>query len=149
MLYAISLLTIRPQGAAEEAAKALELKPNEPILMTSVANLSFIAGDVTAARLQAARAEELAPPDFPFRPELTSVQGRLAALDGDDKAAEQAFRVALAHEPGNAAFTSDLAKFLAARGRTPDALGVIDESLNSTAESERLMRLRDEIVDQG
>lgn len=95
-----------------------------------------------AARAYVGRAAQFAPADFEFGPELAHLGGLLAALDGDDEIAEDALGAALEAEPGRPNFTRDLAKFLSERGRTQEALAVIDQGLVHNPENEELAELR-------
>lgn len=78
---------------------------------------------------------------------LISLNGLLAAFDGDDDVAEQSLRLAVKEQPTYSNYAVDLAKFLAARGRTEEAIDVIDESLHQAKQKGDLERLRATIAD--
>ena len=98
------------------------------------------------ARLYAKRAKELAPEDFPFKPELLNLESKFAALEGKDSVAEKGLRLAMASEPEGEFFAFDLATFLVERGREAEALEVIDKALKRTKEKNYLKNLRTEIL---
>jgi tetratricopeptide (TPR) repeat protein len=130
LAYASILLPFRPNEVVAEAAKAVELGPDDPLILVRAAHLMFDRGQVEAARSCAARANELAQPDFLLMSGLANLNGRLAAHDGQDDLAEQKFRAAMESDPAFSSFAVDFAKFLASRGRQTEALEVIDEALN-------------------
>lgn len=146
VLYASILLAVRPGEVAAEAAKAVELGPDDPVILVRAGHLMLDRGDVEGARSCAARANELAPPDFVLISGLMSLNGLLAAHDGEDNLAEEKLRTALESDPAFSSFAVDLAKFLANRGRQAEALEVIDEALDHTNEKADLKRLRAEIA---
>lgn len=146
LLYATSLLEVRPDDAISEAIKAIELDPEEPIRLTRAAGLLFHMAEIETSRSYVTRATELAPTDFPFMPELRNLDGLLAAHDGKDSLAEEGLRAAVASEPAREAFARDLAKFFADRDRAGEAVEVIDQALTVTEEKEKLERLRAEIA---
>ncbi|MGN6255345.1 MAG: hypothetical protein ACTHO8_10275 [Solirubrobacterales bacterium] len=146
LIYATSLLPIRPEDAVSEAIKAIELDPDEPMRLTRAANLLFNMGRVERARSYSARAKELAQPDFLFYPELLNLDGHFAALDGNDESAEEYLRLAMEREPNRGMFAVDLANFLSSRDRREEALEVIDQALTRTERKEPLERLRSEMV---
>ena len=149
LLYASILLAFRPEDVAAEAAKAVELGPDDPVILVRAAYLLLGRGEIEAARSHAARTKELVTPDFLFYPELLGLEGRLAVLDGDDDLAEERMRVALEREPSGEMLAFELAKFLADRAREEEALEVIDDTLNHGKGGAELRRLRSEIVGDG
>jgi predicted Zn-dependent protease len=145
LLYASNLLAIRPEDAAAEAIKAVELDPEEPILLLRAASLLFTMKHVDSAREYATRARALAPSGFLFMAELIDLEARLATIEGSDGEAEEGFRRAVELEPENEMLALHLARFLANRNRPADALQVIEQSANQT---ETLSRLRNELSDE-
>lgn len=146
--YATSLLAVRPADAVDEAIKAIELDPDEPIRLTRAASLLFSLNDIQTARAYTMRAKELADHEFSFYPELINLDGHFAALDGKDELAEKDFREAVEREPDGEMFAVDLALFLAKRGRQPEALKVIDNALPLTERKDPLEDLRSELLGQ-
>lgn len=146
MHYAHSLLAIRPDDAAPEIIKAIEMDPDEPVRLTRAAGILFKIGDVERARSYTTRAKELAPPNFLFKAYLLNLDSHFAALEGQDKSAEEGFRLAMEQEPDGETFAVDLAQFLADRDRLPEALSVIDEALPQAKRREPLERLRGELL---
>jgi Flp pilus assembly protein TadD len=143
LLYASILLAFRPEDVAVEAAKAIELGPDDPSILVRAAHLLLQRGEVRAARSWTARANELVKPEFVLMSALESLEGRIAALDGDDDLAEEKLRNALEHDPAYSTFAVDLAKFLAERGRRADAVDVIREALgrvNDRGDLERMLQ---------
>jgi Flp pilus assembly protein TadD len=146
LTYATGLLALRPEDAPWQFAKAIELDPQDPVRLTRAAVMLFHLGELSAARSYGARAAKLVPPDFVFAPELANLGGLLAALDGDDALAEDGLRAAVEAEPNRESFARDLAKFLAERHRTEEALKVVDDALELTGDREKLERLRSELA---
>jgi Tfp pilus assembly protein PilF len=142
MLYASILLAVRPNDVAAEAAKAVELGPDNPTILVRAGHLLLGRGQVEAARSCAVQASELAKSDFVLLAALESLKGRLAALSGEDGVAEEQLRSAVMREPMYSTFTIDLAQFLADRGRQAEALKVIDDALDRTKDKADLERLR-------
>lgn len=147
VLYASILLAFRIDDVAEEAEKAAELGRNDPVILVRAGHLLLNRGEVEAARSCAARANELAAPEFLFYPELLNLDGHLATRNGNDELAEESFRLAVKREPSGGMLAVDLAKFLAERDRQEEALEVIEEALTQAKHTESLERLRGEILD--
>ena len=140
--YASTLLDIRPGDVAAEAAKAAELAQDDPATLVRAGNLLVHRGDRETARACAARANEVAQPDFVLMSGLVHLDGVLAALDGEDDLAEEKLRSATASDPDNEPWASQLAVFLAERGRLADAVAVIDEALKHVEDKTRLEKMR-------
>ena len=128
-LYAASLWVFRPDEVAEQAAKAVALAPGDPSILVRAGILLLGREQFEEARYCAARANELAQPDFLLMPGLMNLDGCLADLAGEDDRAEEKLRRAVAEDPDNAPFAIDLARFLDDRDRQPEAVDVIDEAL--------------------
>ncbi|MGN6587967.1 MAG: tetratricopeptide repeat protein [Solirubrobacterales bacterium] len=146
LLYATSLLAVRPADAVPEIIKAIDMGPSEPIRLTNAAGILFKMGQVETARSYAARAKELASRDFVFMPYLINLDSHFAALEGNDELAEEGFRLAVKREPDGETFAVDLASFLSKRGRQEEALEVIDKALPQTKRPEPLERLRRDLL---
>lgn len=146
MLHGTALLEIRPEDALREIVRAIELDPSEPVRLTNAARTMYTMKQLDHARLYAKRAKELAPEDFPFKPELLNLESKFAALEGKDSVAEKGLRLAMASEPEGEFFAFDLATFLVERGREAEALEVIDKALKRTKEKNYLKNLRTEIL---
>jgi Flp pilus assembly protein TadD len=142
LLKATVLLSLRPDDVIAEAAKAAELAPQDPGTLVRAGHLLIANGDVEGARSCAARAGEVAQPDFVLMSGLRSLNGRIAARDGKDDFAEECLRLAMGEDPTYSSFAVNLAKFLAARGRQDEALEVIDEALQHADEKNDLEQLR-------
>lgn len=149
VLYASILLATRPDDVAAEAAKAVELGPNDPVILVRAGHLLLGRGDRKAARSCAARANELVQPDFVLMSGLLNLEGLLAAVDGRDDLAEEKLRAAVESDPSFAASAVDFAKFLAGRARQAEALEVIDDALEHAKQKVELERLRSGIVGDG
>jgi len=146
LLYATSLLGVRPNDAVPEAVKAIELEPDEPIRLTRAANLLFNMGEIRTARAYAKQARELTNTDFLFYPELVHLESHFAVIDGNYELAEEGFRFAAEREPEQEMFAHDLAKFLVGRNRAEEALAVVDDALARSKRPEALARLRNELT---
>jgi tetratricopeptide (TPR) repeat protein len=149
LLHASILLAFRPKDVAAEATKAVELGPDDAVILVRAAYLLLGRGEAEVARSHVGRAKELVTPEFLFYPELLSLEGRLAALDGDDDLAEERMRLAFEREPSGEMLAFELAKFLADRERHGEALEVIGHGLNHAKGGAELERLRSELVDDG
>lgn len=145
LLYASILAAFQPDDVAAEAAKAVELAPSDPVILVRAAHLVLDREDLETAHSYAARANEVAEPDFVLMSGLINLNGRLAARNGEDELAEEKLRSAVERDPSFAAFAMDLAKFLAARNRQAEAVGVLDEALKHGKYMDDLKRLRTEI----
>ncbi|MGN6815421.1 MAG: tetratricopeptide repeat protein [Solirubrobacterales bacterium] len=146
LLYATSLLPFRPEGVAAEAAKAVELGPDDPKILVGAGHRLLFAGQIEAAQSCATRASELAPPDFPLMPSLVNLKGSLAALAGEDDLAEENLRSAVASEPDNEPWARRLAVFLAERGRLQEGAEVLDEALAHVEKKDEIERMRDRMA---
>ncbi|MGN6556637.1 MAG: HEAT repeat domain-containing protein [Solirubrobacterales bacterium] len=146
LLYATMLLEFEPDEVAAEAAKAIELDPDEPLRLVRAANLMFGVSEVEAARSYATRARELAPPDFLFMPGLIDIEGVLADHDGHDGLAEEKFRSVFQDDPGDETKARRLAFFLARRDRLEDGVAVLDEALKHAEATDNLTAWRARMV---
>lgn len=149
LLYATVLMVLQPDQVARHAAKAVELEPDEPAILVRAANLMMSRKEVERARFYAARASELAPPDFHLMPNLKNITGLIAAIDGKDGVAEANLRSAVESQPTSAPFVSDLARFFASRRRISEALATIDAGIVHVDEKENLVQLRVKIQGDG
>jgi len=146
LLYASILLIFRPDDVAVEAAKAIELGPDDPTILVRAAHLLFNRGEVDLARTAVTRAGELVEPDFVLMSGLVNIEGLLAARDGRVDVAEEKLRSAVRVDPAFSHFAVDLAQFLSWRGRQAEAIAVIDEALPYAKEEGDLQRLRVELT---
>lgn len=141
LLYATSLLEIEPERVAREATKAVDLSPDDPVILVRAGHL-LLSRDREAARSCAARATDLVQTDFILMGGLDNLNGCLAALDGDDDLAEEKLRGAVEREPANEPFVRNLAVFLAERGRLEEGATVLSQALNHVEHKEGLERMR-------
>jgi tetratricopeptide (TPR) repeat protein len=148
LLYGTVLLGPRPKAGLLEISKAIELDPSDPEKLTRAAHIMYDMKQFGQARTYMNRAKELAPEEFVLGPELLALESNFAALDGNDKLAEEGLRSAVEREPKMGGLAVDLARFLANRGRREEALGVIDEALKRTEDAKYLKRLRAEILEE-
>jgi Flp pilus assembly protein TadD len=151
LLYASVLLVIRPDDVAVEAAKAVELDPEEPAILLRAAHLMLNRGELETARAYAARANELARPDFVLMGGLENLNGLLAYFDGNYALAEEKLRSAFSMEPASRNFAKELAVFLAERGRLAEAVSILDEALEhvkDVRDRTDLGRMREQMADE-
>lgn len=147
LLYATALLEIRPEDVAPEAAKAVELGPDDPLILVRAGQLLIGKRQLETAQFCATRTRELTQPDFVLMSSLLNLEGHLAAFGREYDLAEKRFRSAVECEPANGSLASELAKFLRARGRRTEALAVIDRALElSSGKEDDLVRLRAKIA---
>lgn len=139
--HASILLDYRPEDVAAEAARAAELAQDDPATLVRAGHL-LISRDREAARACATRANEVVQPGFVLMSGLMHLDGTLAALDGEDDLAEEKLRSATASDPDNEPWAGQLAVFLAERGRTEDAVEVLDEALKHVEHKTRLEKMR-------
>jgi Flp pilus assembly protein TadD len=147
-LYASALEDVRPDDAASEAMKAVELEPDDPSLLTRIAYIMSGVNRPDIARRYAASARELGGADFLFAPELHHLESRFALQDGDQEVAEEGFRISVEREPQSEMFAVDLARLLANQGRRQEAIRVIDKAMKCAKTQDRLRFLLLEFVDQ-
>lgn len=146
LLYAAILLIPRPDDVAVEAAKAVELGPDDPVILVRAGHLLLGSGDRETAQSCATRANELVQPGFVLMSGLVHLNGVLAALAGEDELAEENLRSAVASEPGNEQWARHLAVFLAERGRLQEGAEVLDEALKHVEKKEEIERMRDRMA---
>jgi Flp pilus assembly protein TadD len=146
LLYATILLAFTPEDVAAEAAKAVELGSDDPIILVRAGHLLLSRGDRETARFCAARTHELARPGFVLMAALVHLDGLLAALVGEDEVAEKNLRSAVASKPGNEQWVRHLAVFLAERGRLQEGAYVLDKALKHAKHKEDLVRMRDKMT---
>jgi hypothetical protein len=113
-------------------------------ILVRAGHLLWFAGRRKDVRACTARANELVEPGFVLMSGLNSLNGLLAAIDGEDDRAEELLRSAVDEDQMQAI---DLAKFLAWRDREAEALAVIDEALKHVAYKDSLEDLRSEITE--
>ncbi|MGN6815422.1 MAG: hypothetical protein ACTHK3_04975 [Solirubrobacterales bacterium] len=146
LLCATVLLAIRPDDVAAEASKAAELAPDDPGTLVRAGHLLLGSRDREAAEFCAARAEELANPDFVLMAGLDNLNGLIAAFRGEDGLAEKKLRSAVEREPHNEPFARNLAVFLAERGRPQEGAEVLDETLKHVEKKDEIERMRDRMA---
>ena len=88
LLYATVLLEFRPADVGAEASKAVELCPDDPVILVRAGGLLLNRGQLDAARSCFKQARELAGPDFVLMPGLLNREGLLAIQDRDFDLAE-------------------------------------------------------------
>jgi thioredoxin-like negative regulator of GroEL len=128
LLYGSILLATRPEDRMQEAKRAVELAPDEPIYLIRVAWMTFRM-EPELSRDYAARAQEMGGADSLFAPELIQLEAHFSLEDGDEEGAEARFRAALEGEPENGDIALDLATFMSDRGRRSEALEVVERVL--------------------
>ncbi len=146
LLYATALLAFRPDDVVSQAAKAVELDPNDPGLLVRAAHLVLNRGDVAAARSYAARANELVHPGFVHMSGLHHLNGIFAGMDGNYDVAEEKLRMAVEMDPAFSSFAVDLVKLLVHQGRQDETIGVIDAALRHVPDKSALEQMRGEIA---
>jgi Flp pilus assembly protein TadD len=149
LLYASMLLEFRPEDVAVEAAKAVELGPEDPTILVRAASLLLNRGQLEEARPIVKRARALVGPDFLLEGGLVNLEGVIAAIDKEYDLAEEKLRLAVELDPDFESFAGDLAKLLRIRSRPAEAVEVIDQALPQVEKKERLERLRKELVGDG
>jgi Flp pilus assembly protein TadD len=146
VLYALILLVFRPEDVAAEAAKAVELGPDDPIILVRAGHLLLDRGDRETAQSCADRANELAPPDFILMAGLDNLTGSLAVFAGEDDLAEEKLRAAVDGEPNSEPYARNLAVFLAEHGRLQEGAEVLDEALKHIKKKDEVERMRDRMA---
>jgi Flp pilus assembly protein TadD len=145
LLNATVLMALRPDDVAAEAVKAAELAPDDPATLVRAGHV-LLGKDREAARSCAARANELAEPDFVLMGGLDNLNGVLAAFAGEDDLAEEKLRSAVVREPNSESFARNLAVFLAERGRLQEGAEVLDEALKHVEKKDEIERMRDRMA---
>jgi tetratricopeptide (TPR) repeat protein len=146
LLYATILLTSRPEDVASEVVKAVGIAPDDPTVLVRAAHLMRSEGEPEVAQFYMKRARELAGPDFIFEGGLANLEGIYAAFDKEYDLAEERLRLAVELDPDFESFAEDLARFLAARGRLAEALGMVDQALPRVKTKSYLEDLRERLV---
>ena len=146
LLYASTLLAFRPDDADAEVEKAVELGWDDPVILVRAGNQLLGSGEFETARNCAARANELVRPGFILEAGLIGLEGRIAAVDGNDDVAEEKLRAAMAKDPDYPMFAINLARFLNSRDRRMEAIATIDDALTTCKMNDGLQELRDEIL---
>ena len=130
LLYATTLLEFRSdEEVASETAKAVELAPDDPVILVQAGSLMLGIGHVEDARSYVERARNLAGPDFVLEDGLTNLEGLLASFEEKYDLAEEKLRLAIALDPTFDTFVRNLVRLLASRGRYEEAVEVIDQAL--------------------
>ncbi|HYH53760.1 MAG TPA: tetratricopeptide repeat protein [Solirubrobacterales bacterium] len=142
LLYATVLLDLRPADVAAEASKAVELGPDDPVILVRAGGLLLNRGQLDAARSCFKQARETVGPDFLLMPGLLNREGLLAIQDRDFDLAEEKLSAAVESEPTSEPFANDLARLLASRGRLTEAVEVVDQALQQVKKKGDLERLR-------
>jgi tetratricopeptide (TPR) repeat protein len=145
IVHASVLLSDDPSEAASEAAEAARLGSDDPVILVRAGQFLFSCGDLDGARSCASRVNQIAEPGFILHAGLVNLEGLIAVSDGEEKLAEEKFRLAVKEDPAHSSFAVDLVRFLAQQGRISDALAAIDGSLNVASEKGRLERMRYEL----
>jgi Flp pilus assembly protein TadD len=139
-------LEYRPDQVRLEAAKAAELGAANPSVQVRAGSFLLGEGDIDGARSCARRARRTVGSDFVLIAGLEGLEGRIAAIDGDDELAEKRLRSAAEREPAYSAYAINLVQFLAKRGRTAEALDVIDEALKTVKERDKLEHIKSQLA---
>jgi tetratricopeptide (TPR) repeat protein len=147
LLYATALLASQPDAVASEATKAVDLSPNDPLILVRAASLLLNRGKTEAARLYTERARQLVEPDFVLEGGLARLEGVFAAFEKKYDLAEEKLRFAVETDPEFDTFVRDLARLLQTRGRRAEAVEVIDQALPRVKKKSNLERLRRELLD--
>lgn len=146
LIYATTLLPLRPDEVASEVVKAVGLAPDDPTVLVRAAHLMRSEGEPEVARFYMKRARELAGPNFIFEGGLANLEGAYAAFDKEYDFAEERLRCAVELDPDFESFAGDLARFLAARGRLEEAVEVVDQALPQVKTRIYLEDLRKKLV---
>jgi len=146
LLYATTLLECRPDDVAAEAVKAVELGPDDPVILVRAASLLLNRGRPEVARSYVEHARKLVDSNFVLEDGLANLEGHFAAIDKQYDLAEQKFRFAVEVDPEFESFVRDLARLLQVRGRSKEAVEVIDQALPRVKWKEHLERLRQKLA---
>jgi tetratricopeptide (TPR) repeat protein len=139
-------LEFRPDQVRPEAIKATELGADNPSIQVRAGHFLLGSGDLDGARACVSKARSLIGSDFTLIAGLEGLEGGIAAIDGDEKLAEERLRSAVAREPEYSAYAVDLVHFLAKSGRTDEALDAIEQALGTVREKDRLEQIRRELA---
>jgi tetratricopeptide (TPR) repeat protein len=139
-------LEFRPDQVRAQATKAAQLGADSPSIQVRAGHLLLGRRDLDGARECARQARRTVGSDFVLIAGLEGLEGRIAAVEGDDEFAEKRLRSAAEREPEYSAYAINLAQFLARRSRTDEALEVIDQALQSVKERDKLEQLRSQLA---
>jgi tetratricopeptide (TPR) repeat protein len=131
-------------AASDLIRRALSLASGDPAVLTRASRLLFNMG----REREAARCVRTAAPlvvehtgsgqGFPFDEDLVAMIGRVAWFEGNDEAAESAYRFGFETWPTNDEFGGLLVGFLVRRDRRDEARDVADRALRSRPDDEKL-----------
>lgn len=146
MMLGVALSEIDRNRANDQFAEAVQLCPEDPVVLTEAASHMASIGNARGAEAVVQRVVEIAPPDFAYQSVVENVLGRVADHHGRDDEAERHLRRALDLEPGDQVSAATLMRFLCSRGRVDEATAVVDEGPPSLRASEFLQGVRAELI---
>jgi tetratricopeptide (TPR) repeat protein len=146
LLYATVLLEIGPDKVSSETANAVELAPDDPVILVQAGSLMLGSGDLEATRSYVRQARKLAEPDFVLEGGLTNLEGLLASFEKKYDLAEEKLRLAIQIDPTFDTFVRNLVRLLAGNGRRGEAVEVIDQALPRVEKKDVLERMREKLV---
>ena len=135
-----------PDEAAQLAARAVAIAPDDPWYLTRAASLMFLLKKFDQAQNYGKRAAQIASDNFPLVAELAFVAGRLAMHKGNDVAAEEGLSLAFEREPEGPGYGRVLAELYASQGRYKDALTVVTKALEYRENDQLLIETRKKIL---
>lgn len=144
---ALATLEPWPDLAKEYLRQAVEVAPEDPVILTQAASLSFYHREFESARRWLEAAKRHAPPGFVFENDLVWLEGRLASLRGDDDLALHALSRAFEQDPEGVDVGRALAEFHASRGRPIEGLEVALEALAHRPNDPALGRTKARILE--
>ena len=132
-LARIALAAGELETAAEEAEKALEVRPNAVAPSIVLAQVAVARGDLDAAAEQIARAEreQAKRQEAEVPTGLFFMKGEIAARRGEARTAEDAYREEIRLHPSNTRAYSSLALLYALEGRGADSVGVVRQMVET------------------
>jgi tetratricopeptide (TPR) repeat protein len=110
------------RGALDLYEQVLRIKPDEPAVLSALAEAYEGLNDLATAVFYAERATEFAPDNLHFRQQLASLHLRA----GDPNTAAETYRTLVEHFPDNHTALYELARLLATTGKQQEALDVYE-----------------------
>lgn len=142
---AVELVEVKDSDANAAIARATELAPEDPAILTRAAILSFDNGELDAARQLVHRAYAHAPEGFTGIDWLTFVLGRVLLAEGNPTDARPLLQASFDGERSNRYFGEVLARHLLERGLYDEAHDVATGAIEAGADNPALPRLLEQI----
>lgn len=124
------------KGAMDLYEQVLRLRPDEPAVLSAMAEAHEGLNDLATAVFYAERATVIAPDNLHFRQQLAALHLRA----GDPNTAAETYRTLVEHFPDNHAALYELARLLATTGQRVEALQVYERLIQLVGDNTDIYR---------